>query len=766
MMADEKLERLKQEVKAHTGHLNSLLKGLDSYKIISYGPQYFSEKVENLFRAIRNLRSFGDESEDNEVDRDILSLILFFINEYQYEKETDPQKKLESIHLVLQSAGYLSKRFKGYGKNTDREFFWRNIQYLEKMVTPWITTERSQEEHQAVLEFIEDIRTNDFLRLRVLIEVELEGLLEAPECSLKKASDGVQDKERELYDCNVALGKAEAGRASKDKLDSLRAKHEKLMKEKNLAKYREDRIKQFYDPRSTPTIYFLTTFFRDVDSIEKMIQACDCAERVLLDSQERVLTLFEKYAILRVFEVLGEYGHDKNLSPRVKALDTERTINWITLTTLRNKLQHLEFKIKENKEILSEQFARIDFKEIIYPDIKEIKKMLCLFQKKLLQFKGNLIQLRQFYLYSDPVADQNSTALLRLASKDIASVILRNCHANPSAKKDLHDFLEHGDASKLGQLKRRYPSGLDDLSWDFFEQNLYGKAGVRIAAFSEPLLLAKNREAEIDNIKLISSDPCLLISRILEIIQEMAFCCDAAMPGLLQLFSKAPVFMESVLLRLPYGRSRNNVSGYREAVDYLESNQSCFFIPPPDGEEASFFTKFRYRLHRALHPHVDLLVLPVDDFYNNRNDNAREVAEECVNKKSPIDVASEVIHYAKFIQQELKFRELPVLIAALEYLVAKIHSLLRLLKGVGLDQDVVANLHAQRNYMAHGDVFLRLGSSLPVSDLTFRYAQFYFSTIRSILHAEMERFDNFASVLQAEGIVGALSAPNGSLRCP
>lgn len=812
----------------HEQKLNQMSAGSVKQRECVESRRSLFNRAKTLFFSVRNVRWAGHEP-DEASDKEVLQLILDFIaHDHKYHRIENDDLRRRTLYNISQSVNYLSKKFRDYGKDTDREAYWRNWQYIQK----FFRTEDNfgvDGVHSGVVEnFYKGIRSKDLSKFKEVVQESLKkvladkwnlanvafGLANQKDKSLQEACSGSQAEiskhKRNLVKMQQDSKASDTQRlALAPKIKSvthLLAINEnafrRLQEQKNTSELELTFAKKEYDnltrqllglnnSKVVENVYLIATFLRDIDSVEKMIEACKCAEKIALDSQGRILSLSEKYAVLRVLEIFGEYGSKKNLSDGVKALDQKGIINWSLLVTIRNKLQHNEYKIEESKAALDRQLEVFDLKTMISNEIPEIKKMLVKFWKRLNQIAGQTesnqkSNLQEIYLSSSLVLNQDESVLRPFSNREISDVVssaATQYGLSLDDKKSVRELFkfENIGPEKLEALKIRCPSGFSGKSWDLLElelaQRRHGTAGLHMAVFSEPLLLAPDQSAQNSDAWKNKKRPMVVISAILDVINELKKIV-ALIPQGLDLVQRIGVRESAILSTFSYSAERNAVPGYTAAKKYLQSNdanlsqvsfQSNFVKTGEKVFKNSQGGQVRFVYQQHNQQAVDIIIAPCENSLALDDEQKKRHVSGYVNRVSNQEVALEVINYAKALLIAFRLRDSPAIMAALEYLMGKIYPLMKLLNegelNALLSHQRQEELRAQRNFGAHGEMFIELDGPAP-EQFILRYLHFYFVTVEPKLKAEMAKFDKFSLVLQSEGAVGILSAPTGSLRCP
>lgn len=810
----------------HEQKLDQMSRGTALQQACVHSRHSLFSRARDLFLNVRNIRWRGDEPDDVS-DKEVLQLILdFIIHDKEYHSVEDDSLRRRTLYNVSFSVNLLTKKFRDYGKDTPREAFWRNWQYIQKFFRPEDDFGIEGIHCDTVKNFFHGIRVKDFSKLKEAINESMSQALET-KCNLAKgAFELAKQKHKNVLDVYstsqavIGVEKRNLQKMQRDAKDSgikrdeltprinkfthllnikenafKRLQEQKTVLDKSLQNA-EQEFKKVYlelENLSAPTrvehVYLLTTFLRDIDSVEKMIKACVCAEKIVLDSQGRALLNQEKYAILRILEILGEYGSKKNLSEGVKSLDKEGVINWNLLVSIRNKLQHNEYKIEENRAALDKQIKDFDLTAVVCSEFPEIKKVLIKFQKRLSQISNQPqntqdYSLRRMHLAPLLISQQDESVLrpfLRWEVDDFVNNAVIQSGLNADDKKNLRQLFESTgrDIQKLDLLKTRYPLGVARKSWSTwmleFAQRRHGRAGVHMAAFSDPLLLATDENVRKSDARKAKKQPRLVISTILDVLAELEKVTDI-ISGALALVQSAGVYESVLVSTVPYEASRNNIPAYVAAKKYLQTHEPGLakigpqpdFILVPRTYFYGFWRRDRPTLCEEPNPLADVVVVPCKNalVFNSASQKDATV-RRYVRDNSVQQVTQAVISHAKFFRISLELQQSPIVMAALEYLMGKIYPLLKLLDKGELNRllsyERQEELRAQRNFAAHGEMFVELDGA-PAEQFMLRYLHFYFVEIEPQLKAEIVKFDAFLLALDEGQLV--IFDENTSLRRP
>ena len=103
--------------------------------------------------------------------------------------------------------------------------------------------------------------------------------------------------------------------------------------------------KKYRKPNQLPILEALSTHAREKIGISKMLDAIEFARNIDFSVATDYQVVTNKAAFLRQLQIIGEFSTSKNLSTSTKKLVLN--IHWEHLSTLRNKLSHIEWDIHD-----------------------------------------------------------------------------------------------------------------------------------------------------------------------------------------------------------------------------------------------------------------------------------------------------------------------------------------------------------------------------------------------------------------------------------
>ena len=122
----------------------------------------------------------------------------------------------------------------------------------------------------------------------------------------------------------------------------------------------------YKDANQLPYIYAIVNYYREEESLQKILEYTDPAFLMQIDPT----TLEGRLAIFRILEIIGEYSTQKDLTPITR--DSDYDIDWNILVAVRNRLAHHEWYLAYSN--VMQYLLKRDMEEILEMQVCRLQK--------------------------------------------------------------------------------------------------------------------------------------------------------------------------------------------------------------------------------------------------------------------------------------------------------------------------------------------------------------------------------------------------------
>jgi len=274
-------------------------------------------KGEELRLRIAELRLLGKN--DGATDIEVLSLLLeIIIHDLVHGKHETIEDRKKTLYNIARTVTLLSnkaqpgesEKFKEKYTASDERSIWRDIEFLHKMLI-------SQAEINYNNHFIPDYR------VKKILEHDIPILAQIVSNELNDALSDAQKQDMRIH---------------------------------------------YKDTTQLPYIYAIVNYYREEESLQKILEYTDPAFLMQIDPT----TLEGRLAIFRILEIIGEYSTKKDLTLITR--DSDYDIDWDILVTLRNRLAHHEWYLVYSN--VMQDLLKRDMEKILAVDIPFIRQRI------------------------------------------------------------------------------------------------------------------------------------------------------------------------------------------------------------------------------------------------------------------------------------------------------------------------------------------------------------------------------------------------------